>query len=70
MDADFIRAVVIACIFIGIIVLFVWMTSRAKRGVVKAVKQAQEVLKLTPVVRYLIRSWVPYGMQFEVKSPE
>ena len=50
MDADFIRAVVIAGIFIGLIVLFVWMTSRAKRGVVKAVKQAQEALKLTPVV--------------------
>jgi len=50
MDADFIRAVVIAGIFIGLIVLFVWMTSRAKRRVVKAVKQAQEALKLTPIV--------------------
>ncbi|MGD0038174.1 MAG: hypothetical protein ABSC53_12895 [Bacteroidota bacterium] len=50
MDADFIRTVVIAGILIGFILLFVWMTSRAKRRVVKAVKQAQEALKLTPVV--------------------
>jgi len=50
MEDDFTRIVVAVCIFIGLIVLFVWMSSRAKRRVVKAVVQAQETLKLTPFV--------------------
>ena len=50
MDSDFTLAAVIACVFVGFIVLFVWMKSRAKRRVVKAVTQAQEALKLTHVV--------------------
>ncbi|MGD1044741.1 MAG: hypothetical protein ABR936_05360 [Bacteroidota bacterium] len=50
MDDDFTRAVVIAGIFIGFIVLFVWMTSRTKRRIVNAVARAQEALKLTPIV--------------------
>jgi len=50
MDDDVISVVVIAIIIIGFIVLFMWMTSRAKRGIVNAVTQAQEALKLTPIV--------------------
>ena len=50
MDEDTIRLVVIACLFIGLIVLFVWITSRTKRRIVKAVTEAQEALKLTPYV--------------------
>ena len=50
MDTDFTLPAIIACIFIGCIILFVWMKSRAKRGVVKAVKHAEETFKLTPVV--------------------
>jgi len=50
MDDDFIRVLIIAGITIGFIVLFVWLTSRAKRRIVKAVAQTQEALKLTPIV--------------------
>ena len=50
MDNDFTFSAIIACILVGCIILFVWMKSRAKRRVVKAVTQAQEALKLTHVV--------------------
>ena len=49
MDSDFIQVLVITCIIIGFIVLFVWIKSRAKRRIIKAVAQAQEALNLTPV---------------------
>ena len=50
MDNDFTITAIIACIVVGFIVLFIWMKSRAKHRVVKAVAQAQETLKLTHVV--------------------
>ena len=50
MDTDFTLVVIIAGIIIGSIVLLVWMKSRGRRGVVKAITQAQEALKLTPYV--------------------
>jgi hypothetical protein len=50
MDDDFVLPAVIAGIIIGLIVLLVWMKSRERRSVVKAITQAQEALKLTPFV--------------------
>ena len=50
MDDDFTRVFIIIVILIALTVLFVWLTSRARRRVVKAVKEAQEALKLSPVV--------------------
>jgi hypothetical protein len=47
MDNDFILAAVIAIIVIGSIILFVWMKSRGRRQVVKAITEVQESLKLT-----------------------
>jgi hypothetical protein len=49
MDTDFTLVLIITCIFIGFIVLFVWIKSRTKRRIIKAVAQAQEALNLTPV---------------------
>ena len=50
MDNDFTLAAVIAFIIIGSIILFVWMKSRGRRQVVKAITAAQESLKLTVYV--------------------
>lgn len=50
MENDYTLVMIIGCIFVGLIILLVWMKSRAKRRVDKAVAQAQEALKLTPVV--------------------
>jgi hypothetical protein len=47
MDNDFTLPAVIAIIVIGLIVLFVWMKSRGRRQVVKAITEVQESLKLT-----------------------
>lgn len=50
MDNDFVLPAVIALIIIGSIILFVWMKSRGRRQVVKAITEVQESLKLTPYV--------------------
>jgi hypothetical protein len=50
MDDYFSLVTISAGIIIGLIVLLVWMKSRGRRGVVKAITQAQEALKLTPYV--------------------
>jgi hypothetical protein len=50
MDTDVTFAAVIAFIVIGSIILFVWMKSRGRRQVVKAITAVQESLKLTVFV--------------------
>jgi hypothetical protein len=49
MDEDFTRVFVIIIVLVGLTAVFLWLTSRAKRRVVKAVKEVQEALKFTPV---------------------
>jgi hypothetical protein len=50
MDNDFVLAATMTCVIVGFIVLFIWMKSRARRRVVKAVTRAREALKLTHIV--------------------
>jgi hypothetical protein len=50
MDNDFILIAIIALVVVGSIVLFVWMKSRGRRQVVKAITAVQEPLKLTVFV--------------------
>jgi hypothetical protein len=50
MDDYFSLVTISAGIIIGAIVLLVWMKSRGRRSVVKAITQAQEALKLTSYV--------------------
>jgi len=47
MDSDFILMAIIAFIIVGLIVLLVWMKSRGRRQVIKAITKVQEALKLT-----------------------
>jgi hypothetical protein len=47
MDTDFTLFAVIAFIVLGSIILFMWMKSRGRRQVIKAVTEVQESLKLT-----------------------
>jgi hypothetical protein len=49
MDDDFTRVFIIIVIICALTILFLWIFSRSKRRVVKAVKEAQEALKLTPI---------------------
>ena len=47
MDSDFILMAIIAFIIVGLVVLLVWMKSRGRRQVIKAITKVQEALKLT-----------------------
>jgi hypothetical protein len=47
MDSDFILTAIIALGIVGLVVLLVWMKSRGRRQVVKAITAVQEPLKLT-----------------------
>jgi hypothetical protein len=47
MDSDFILMEIIAFIIVGLVVLLVWMKSRGRRQVIKAITEVQEALKLT-----------------------
>ena len=47
MDNDFILIAIVALVIVGLVVLLVWLKSRGRRQVVKAITAVQESLKLT-----------------------